>query len=275
MKLSIIIPTLGRTTEFDSLLNSILSSDFKELEIIVVDQNFSDILSTIISKYNESLIIRHYLVDFRGLSRAKNFGITKAIGEIICFIDDDAEFFSNTIQIALNRMNSMEVDIVCGRCVDRNNQSSVKFFDLNSSWLTFNSFEDKFIESTMFFRHKCFDNFSYDENLGIGTFHGAEEGYDLVYRMLQEGIKIFYDSKILIYHPQVISQHSSDKEVKRVFLYRSGFAYMCNKHNLHKKYYLRLLKVFLYIPYTFLFKRKATRYYMAELLGLISGKVIR
>ena len=167
MKLSIIIPTLGRTIEFEALLNSILNSSFKDLEIVVVDQNFSDILNAIILKYNENLVIRHFLVDFRGLSKAKNFGIKKASGDIICFIDDDAEFFPETIHMAIKRLNDTDADIVCGRCVDRNNQSSVKIFDLTSSWLTLNSFEDKFIESTMFFRLTCFDNFSYDDNLGI------------------------------------------------------------------------------------------------------------
>lgn len=275
MKLSIVIPTLGRTVEFKSLLDSILKSNVNDCEIVVVDQNFSDILIPIINKYKEFLLISHYKVDFRGLSKAKNFGITKVKGEIICFVDDDAEFYPNTIQIAIEKIESLKADIVSGRCVDRNQKNSVKIFDLNSSWLTKKSFEGKFIESTMFFRRHCFQKYSYDEKLGIGSFHGSEEGFDLIYRMVNDGLRIYYDSTILFYHPQVITTHMSDIEIKRVFTYRCGFSYVCMKHQLHKKYYSRLILVLLYLPYICAFKRKHTRYYVSELLGLIAGRVVR
>ena len=126
-----------------------------------------------------------------------------------------------------------------------------------------------------FLKKKCFQDYTYDENLGIGSFHGAEEGYDLVYRMINDDLKIYYNSNIIFYHPQVISTHTSDREIRRVFTYRCGFAYVCTKHNLLKKYYSRLIVVLLYIPYSLLFRRKTTRYYIVELLGLIAGKFIR
>tara|TARA_B100000787_G_C16191281_1_gene297664 strand:+ start:1067 stop:1894 length:828 start_codon:yes stop_codon:yes gene_type:complete len=275
MKISIVLPTLGRKDEVDNLLSSLSEIKKYPHEILIVDQNFNSLIDGVILKHSNVFNIRHYKVDFRSLSKAKNFGISKVEGEVICFVDDDAEFFPDTISTALNSLKELEIDIVCGRCVDRNNVSSVITFDLKSSWLTKKYFEGKFIESTMFFKKKCFQDYTYDENLGIGSFHGAEEGYDLVYRMINDDLKIYYNSNIIFYHPQVISTHTSDREIRRVFTYRCGFAYVCTKHNLLKKYYSRLIVVLLYIPYSLLFRRKTTRYYIVELLGLIAGKFIR
>ncbi|CAL9786499.1 hypothetical protein BACFRA24663_17225 [Bacteroides fragilis] len=72
--------------------------------------------------------------------------------------------------------------VVCGKCIDVNGVDSVKKFSVNPGLLSLSSFEDKFIEATMFFDKKCLEDFLYDESLGIGTFHGAEEGIDIVYR---------------------------------------------------------------------------------------------
>ena len=276
MNLSIVIPTLGRVKELESLLNSILIADYDDLEVIIVDQNFSDLLDNLISHYSSFMNLRSFKVNFRGLSKAKNFGISKAKGEIICFIDDDAEFCIGTIQNALSRLCAdADVDVVCGRCVDRLGNDSVVKFKNEESWLTKRAFEGKFIESTMFFKSRCFDSMLYDEKLGIGAFHGAEEGYDLVYRMLEKERKILFDPSIVFYHPQTIFSHDTSKEIQRVFSYRCGFAYVCTKHKLSKRYYKRLFSVTLYIFYAYLFKRRVVRYYIAELLGLFCGKVIK
>lgn len=119
------------------------------------------------------------------------------------------------------------------------------------------------------------EDFLYDEALGIGTFHGAEEGFDIVYRMLLAGVEIYYDPCILFYHPQVITSHCTNQEIRRVFNYRCGFAKVCLKHSLYLKYFKRLFLVIFYIPYLLIFKRSNLRYYLAELLGLLAGVVIK
>ena len=77
MVLTIVLPTLGRVKEVDAMLDSILkyvASTTISFEVIVVDQNFSDILDEVVLKYKEQgFDIKHYKVSFRGLSKAKNF----------------------------------------------------------------------------------------------------------------------------------------------------------------------------------------------------------
>ena len=276
MKLSIVIPTLGRVAEVKDLLQSILESGRNNFEVILVDQNFSDILDLNVLEYkNKGLNIRHYKVNFRGLSKAKNFGIEKALGEFICFPDDDSRFSNQTIDFAMSILEKKQYEVVCGKCVDESGANSVKLFSDTPSPLSLNSFEKKFIEATMFFNTACIRKYMYDEELGIGAFHGAEEGFDIVYRMLKTGIRIYYDPKIIFYHPQVIFGHTSSKEIKRVFSYRCGYAKACLKHSLIKRYLNRVVKVILYLPFVILVKPRKARYYTSELLGLITGVVVK
>lgn len=277
MKLSIVIPTCGRTKELDNLLKSIecyVSPSMPNFEVLVINQNYGGLIDDIIQKHSANIFITNCKVDFRGLSKAKNYGSNKASGDIVCFIDDDAEFLPGSIDIVFNTFRTSEIDIISGRCVDRNGNNSVIQFDNNKSILTIDSFDGKFIESTMFFKSSLLRKYQYDENMGVGAFYGAEEGYDIVYRMLKDGVKILFDPNVRLYHPQTITDYSSSKAIRRSFTYRCGFGYLCKKHKFASKYWKRVLGVMLYIPFLLVIKPEKVRFYLAELLGLIAGKLL-
>lgn len=277
MKLSIIIPSCGRTTEVDNLLLSIkeyVAGIVSQLEVLVINQNHNDLLDDIINKYLGHLQITNYKVDFRGLSKAKNYGLAKASGEIVCFIDDDAEFLPGTIDLVLKIFRNSDFDIVSGRCVDRNGKDSVITFDNKESVLDIHSFEGKFVESTTFFKKDIINSYKYDENMGVGAFYGAEEGYDILYQMLKNKVRILYNPNIKLYHPQVIQDYSSPSAIRRSFTYRCGFGYLCKKHGFTSKYWKRVICVAFYIPISIIISPKKTRFYIAELLGLFAGKLL-
>lgn len=273
--LTIVIPTLGRTKEVDALLASLYAFPIGSnitAEIIVVDQNFSDVLDEIVNRYsNKRFPIKHYKVSFRGLSKAKNFGAAHAKGKYICFIDDDAEFQEGIINIALNELESGKIDIISGRCVDREGYDSVQKFSNEESVLTLDDFEGKFIESTMFFKTELCRKYLYDENMGVGCFYGAEEGYDLLYRMLKDGICIKYNPNLKFYHPQTVIDKSFEGMIKRAFTYRCGYGYLCRKHKFRKKYYIRIAKLLAYLMILPFYKPREFKFYLADLLGSVVG----
>jgi len=244
-------------------------------EIIVVDQNFSNLLDEIVDKYRKiGFSITQHKVSFRGLSKAKNYGAKLANGKYVCFIDDDAEFLKGVAERAINRLEEGEYDIVSGRCIDRTGKDSALKFEHKEQVLSLKCFENRFIESTMFFKKDICSRFEYDENMGVGAFYGAEEGYDLVYRMLQNDVKILFDPDIVFYHPQNFVSRSQPGIARRTFSYRIGFGYLCKKHKLWKKYYKRLISVICYIPYLCLFRPKDAKFYFGELLGLLAGRFL-
>lgn len=273
--LTIVIPTLGRIKEVDALLSSIYAFpvyDNVTAEIILVDQNFSNVLDDVVNKYiDKSFPIRHYKVSFRGLSKAKNFGTFHASGKYICFIDDDAEFQEDIINVALKELESGKIDIISGRCVDREGKDSVQKFSNEEAILTLDNFEGKFIESTMFFKTELCRKHLYDELMGVGCFYGAEEGYDLLYRMLKDGIRIKYNPNLKFYHPQTVVDKSSEGMVRRAFTYRCGYGYLCRKNKFRKKYYVRIAKLLVYLIVLPFYKPREFKFYLADFLGSLVG----
>jgi hypothetical protein len=167
------------------------------------------------------------------------------------------------------------VGVLFGKCVDENLKDSVLNFHKKEDYLTLKKHNNMFVESTMFIKTDLIIKHKFDENLGAGTFHGAEEGYDLVLRLLKSNISIFYSPSIIFYHPQKILNYDTNIEIKRVFTYRCGFASVCKKHNLFGRWLGRLTKVSLALPILFIFRRKKFLYYTSEVLGLITGYIIK
>lgn len=271
--LSVIIPTCGRRKELLILLNTLSQSEIKPLEVIIVDQNHPSFLGDILWDTAYDLNIRRFNVDFKGASKARNLGILNAQGDYLCFPDDDCEIFPDTFTKSFTFLE--KYDVVFGKCIDRNGADSVIKFDTTDGELNIANMDGRFVEATIFVRKELIKKYLFDENLGVGTFHGAEEAYDLVYRLLKDGVSIYFSNLILFYHPNKVISYADSKEIRRVFSYRCGMASLCMKHHLYRRYYLRLFSVLIYIPFLALFHRNKLRYYLSELSGLISGTIVK
>ena len=271
--LSIVIPTLGRKQEVDMLLQSIEQSNIIfPYEIIVVDQNPEGFLNEICDKYAKKLPLTQYIVSFKGSSKARNFGVKKAKGEIICFPDDDAEFLPDTITTAFEIMKKKKVPCVFGKVISKKTGEDVVIkFCKEEKFLSLKDFEGAFVEATMFAKTQLIRDFQFDEELGIGTIHGAEEGYDLVFRLLKAEVSIFFSPEIKFYHPIKVMTRKSDAEVKRAFYYSCGLGYLCKKHGFVRKYRRRMLRIMLVIPVIALFRHKELKYFRAQKMGLELG----
>lgn len=277
MKISIVVPTLNRKDEVYALLQSLRENAGEiDFEVIIVDQNRNGLLNGLAKFFND-MSIRHYVVDFVGLSQARNFGILKSQMPYIFFADDDMKFIFDSLNKALNFLEENDDFVaIAGRMVDGNGDNSVGAFARSAHELDVKKhFYGYFVESSMLFRKDIFASYQFDENLGVGRFHGAEEGADLILNLLKMGKRIYYDPEIKYYHPAVILSHESDAAIKRVFFYRAGFALFCIKNHEYSRLIKRIFKVMIYLCFlTFIFSGKR-RYYFAELLGLFSGIVIR
>lgn len=277
MQLSIIIPTINRINELESLLYSI-QTYVKNItyEVIIIDQNPKGYLDFLMYKFKDELNITHHLVDFKGLSKAKNFGVKIAKGDYLTFPDDDCKVFQETYSKALKLIDSKNVDIVFGRCIDDLGNDSVLNFKKESFYLNKNSMLGAFVEATGVIHKKVFEKgFFFDEKMGAGCFHGAEEGYDWLYRIFTDSnFKVYYSTDIVFYHPQVILDKGSTQTVKRAFTYSCGNAYLCKKHSFYFRYFKRLILITFLIPIFLIINRRKAKYYFSEFLGLLTGVII-
>ena len=277
MQLSIIISTINRQIELENLLSSI--ENFVNnitFEVIIIDQNPAGFLDKLLNRFKENLNITHQLVAFRGLSKAKNYGVKIAKGEFLSFPDDDCVLFPDTYTNALHILKTENVDLVFGRCIDSYGNDSVLNFKKVNYKLNKKNMLGGFVEATGVFHKSIFEKgFYFDENMGSGCFHGAEEGYDWLYRIFTEtNIEALYNTNIIYYHPQVLLDKGSPQSIKRAFTYSCGKAYLYKKHKFYTKYFKRISLVIISIPIYFIISRKKAKYYFSELLGLLSGIVI-
>jgi glycosyltransferase involved in cell wall biosynthesis len=101
MRFSIIIPTLNSQQYLFDTLSSIYSQVYKNYEIIVVDGGSSDGTHEIVEFF--SSLVTHYIRGTDGsMYEALNKGFARATGDILCYLNSDDLYFSDTLAQALN-----------------------------------------------------------------------------------------------------------------------------------------------------------------------------
>lgn len=111
-QVSIIVPVYNAEKYIHECLNSIISQTFKDWECILVDDGASDGSGAICDDYVRNDSRFHiYHQENGGASSARNYGIEKANGNWVCFIDSDDSVLPDYVEHLLN--NAAEgVDIV-------------------------------------------------------------------------------------------------------------------------------------------------------------------
>lgn len=273
--LSVIVPTINRKSELAALLESLSYADCSRIEVIIADQNPPGFLDEVLEAFRDKFDrLEHLLLTERGAARARNSGATHAKGDILCFPDDDSRFLESTVGIAMSVLADNEgLGVIFGKTVDEDGNDSVIRFHSSAQELHRGNLAGGFVEATMFVRKEVFEETNFDESFGVGTFYGAEEAYDLLLRMLEKGVRIHFDPTIQFYHPHKVTNHTSPAEIRRVFQYRCGFSHLCRKHRLYGKWLKQFILVSGYC-FLLLFSRPSrVRYYVAEILGLLTGLI--
>lgn len=102
-KVSIVIPTYKRADKIVRALDSCINQDYKDIEIIIVDDNgnnskFKDRTKSLVMPYVEKYGIRYIEhEENKGGAEARNTGIKEAKGFFISFLDDDDEILPSKI----------------------------------------------------------------------------------------------------------------------------------------------------------------------------------
>lgn len=88
--ISVIIPVHNAEDTLDVCIQSIEMQEFKEYEIILVDDGSTDQSGIICdTRAEENETIRVFHTENRGAAAARNFGVRQAKGEVVAFVDSD------------------------------------------------------------------------------------------------------------------------------------------------------------------------------------------
>ncbi len=91
MKISVIVPVYNVENYLEKCLNSLVNQTLQEIEILVINDGSTDnsqkIIEVFQSKFPQK--IKTFAKENGGLSDARNFGIDRATGEFLAFVDSD------------------------------------------------------------------------------------------------------------------------------------------------------------------------------------------
>ncbi len=162
-KISVIVPVYNTEKYLEKCIKSILIQKMQDFEIIIVNDGSTDNSESIIKKYKTkySNKIKFYNKPNGGLSDARNFGVKKATGEYLCFIDSD-DYIDEKLFGDLEKYISKHVDLVKYKCIKVNEEYKEiekvdgPVFECKSGEDAFNELyaKDVFIETAWLYLYK-------------------------------------------------------------------------------------------------------------------------
>lgn len=128
MMISVIVPVYNREKTIKRALESLLSQNDVDIEIIVIDDKSTDLSVEIVKEMqkNNPLIKLIELENNSGACKARNVGIEAATGTYIAFNDSDDIFDSNKLKMQLDFLNKTKSDVVfCSYTLNKDNKKTV------------------------------------------------------------------------------------------------------------------------------------------------------
>jgi len=230
--ISIVIPAYNSEKYIGETIDSVLNQTYENFELLIVDDESNDKTPEIIKQYKDSRI-KYYRIPHSGRpSVPRNFGIQKADGELIAFLDSDDLWTKNKLenQIIHLEKNSeaafvYSMSVTFGTSIFSQNYEVLPL--LHKAVLSRDDLLKKgnsITCSSVLIRKEMIEAVNgFDEDPELK----AIEDYDLWLR-LSKDFKFCFIPKIHVYYRVHSTQTSGDWEIKR-----QRINYLAKKRNLN------------------------------------------
>ena len=123
---SIVVPVFNTENYIIRCLSSVINQDFKNIEIIIVNDGSTDDSGMIIEQFmndNATINFKYYVRKNGGQSSARNYGFNHANGNYIIWLDSDDALADGALKI-LYGLSQSNPDIIVNRIAsyDENNK---------------------------------------------------------------------------------------------------------------------------------------------------------
>ncbi|MDI6704272.1 MAG: glycosyltransferase [bacterium] len=103
-KISVIIPTFNRAKYIVEAVRSVLSQTYSDFELIIVDDGSTDETRETLKPFLDK--VKYLFQPNKGVSAARNLGISKSRGEYIAFLDSDDLWMKDKLGIQVDFMEN-------------------------------------------------------------------------------------------------------------------------------------------------------------------------
>lgn len=274
---SVIIPTYKRLPKLKKCIESIKKSTYKNIEIIVVNDDPEVDISEQLPK--DIIFLQNKKQSYAALSRNEGAKISK--GKFLLFVDDDNIVKRNTIKKLINAFKENKKTGVLGPLM-YNKNGDIWFYGAKTNLITFNPkklninvLKNKFIETDVVPNFYLVDSNIFKKFKGhdYKRYPMQSEEFEFQYRLKLSGYKNFIFTGTSIIHDYgKLSLHLNPKRL--YFLLRSSIFFERDYAPLYKKLIfggfiiIHMVYYFLvYIPRT----NNKKEYYKKYISGLLDG----
>ena len=247
MKFSFIIGTLNRPQELKYCIESLLAQTYAEYEIIIVDQSADNLTEKVVESFNEKPIVYNH-VDFKGLSKARNYAIALASGTYICLTDDDAYYDSNYLATLKKHYEKRPDQIISGYMWDAvNRRDFIDYSNISSGKpLSVREIIRKCPSPAITFPKSAVQKIGgFDEDFGVGAKYGAGEETDFLLRAFWKNFDVVYWPDVKVQHPHEYASIAVDEKAED----RKSFNYPFGIGAMYKKQFMIGNKKEMFFPY--------------------------
>ncbi len=185
---SVIVTVLNRRNEMEICLNSLLSQNYRNYEIIIVDGGSGDGTLEMLKSYQKKNKKLSVLVDKRpNRNCGRNVGIEKAKGEILAFTDSDCVPEKNWLSEIVKPFTKKEIGGVIGTTVA--DKKGLFWYHMENKYLQFIGHNNAYRASII----KKLGGFDI-------RFKIAKEDTDLSFRVMEAGWKMVYQPSANVLH---------------------------------------------------------------------------
>ncbi len=200
-KISIIIPTLNCCTVLSKAIESVISQDYLNIELIIIDGGSTDGTIDLIKKYNSNI---HYWISEqdRGVYDAMNKGIAVATGTYLFFLGADDELYEDVITNIFNSLSLENIDLIYGKVIIKDKGTILGRLTDYEKLIVFN-----IPHQAIFYHKSIFEKFKgYDQRYKILA------DYDLNLKIFEDRSlqKVFVDIPICLFFNNGISNRTID-----------------------------------------------------------------
>lgn len=205
IKFSVIIPTFNREKLLIKALNSVLSQNYQNFEIIIVDNFSTDQTEKNIKLYTQKYkFIKFYrYANNNIIASSRNYGASKATGEYLCFLDSDDYWSEDKLKIIYQKIlhQNEKLDLIYH---DMKFENKVKIFNIrkkikssdynNNNWYKLITSGNKITTSSVTVKKLVFEKLG---GFNIDSRLVSCEDLDLWIRILKYNCNSYHIKKVL------------------------------------------------------------------------------
>lgn len=234
--ISVIIPTYNRGKLLLRALKSVLNQTYKDIEVLVVDDNSNDNTEELVQEIKDDRIRYIKLSRNGGACIARNTGIELAKGEYIAFQDSDDVWKVDKLEKQLKYLKANNLDIVSCKMNQIIDENKINIFPKNTNLKDDSIYYKNSISTqTILGKKECFLNEKFDVRLL------RFQDWDLAIRLKNKyNMKIMDEILVDVY----VQEDSISKNPSKAI---NALEVFIKKHGKNKKiigYYSRLIGLY-------------------------------